>query len=60
MPARKLRLALCQLNSTPDIKANVQKLEDSVAWAESEKADIVIFPEYYVQGIVAESPEKGE
>ena len=53
---RPVRIALCQLNSSPNVEANLAKLEDYIKKAAADHANIAIFPEYYVQGIVSDAP----
>ena len=55
---RPVRITLAQLYSSPDISRNLATLKESLAKASSEKADIIMFPEFYVQGVLSESPEK--
>ena len=55
---RLLRIALAQLESSPHLERNVQNLRNAVSQAKAEKANLIIFPEFYVQGVIADSPEK--
>jgi predicted amidohydrolase len=56
---RNLRIAICQFESvTPPSPSNVDRnfarFEDFVKSAASQGADVVVFPEYALQGIVAQ------
>lgn len=53
-----LRIALAQLYSSPEVEGNISQLEEAVHKASKEGCHIIIFPEYYTQGIVADSPDK--
>ena len=55
---RPIRIALAQLESSPHLERNVQNLKDAVSRAKAEKANLVILPEFFVQGTLADSPEK--
>ncbi|KAK9900272.1 carbon-nitrogen hydrolase [Cystobasidium minutum MCA 4210] len=55
---RPLRIALAQLYSTPNVKTNLDNLEEAVQNAAKEGCQLIVFPEYYTQGIVADSPHK--
>lgn len=55
---RPLRIALAQLESSPHLERNLKNLRDTVAQSKAEKAQLVIFPEFFVQGVLADSPEK--
>jgi predicted amidohydrolase len=55
---RPLRIALAQLYSTPEFKTNIKNLEQAVEQAARDKCQLIVFPEYYTQGIVAEAPHK--
>ena len=55
---RNVRIVLAQLYSSPSLERNVASLKDALERARSEGADIIIFPEFYVQGVLADAPEK--
>lgn len=55
---RLIRIALCQLTSAPTIEEGFQKVDDAIKHASSQGADLAIFPEYFVQGIVKDAPHK--
>ena len=52
---RKLRLALAQINATVgDFDANVARVRDTLARAEAQGAELVLFPELVLCGYPAE------
>jgi predicted amidohydrolase len=55
---RPLRIALAQLYSTPELQTNLENLEKAVHQAAQDNCQIIVFPEYYAQGIVADAPHK--
>lgn len=55
---RPMRIALAQMHSTPEVKTNVRNLEEAVENAAKEGCQLIVFPEYYTQGIVADAPHK--
>lgn len=56
--SRNIRIVLAQLYSSPSLARNIASLKDALEQARSEQADIIIFPEFYVQGVLADAPEK--
>lgn len=55
---RPLRIALAQLYSTAEVKTNIKNLQEAVENAAEEGCQLIVFPEYYTQGIVADAPHK--
>lgn len=55
---RPLRIALAQLNSTPEVHTNIKNLQEAVEKAAQDGCQLIVFPEYYTQGIVADAPHK--
>lgn len=56
---RPVRLALCQFSSSASFASNLSRLESTVSHcALNQKAQIVCFPEFFLQGIVQDSPER--
>lgn len=55
---RPLRIALAQLYSSSEVKTNIQNLQQAVQKAAQDGCQLIVFPEYYTQGIVAEAPHK--
>ncbi|KAF8589073.1 carbon-nitrogen hydrolase [Ramaria rubella] len=55
---RPLRIAICQFASEPPTTASVSnnfaKLEGFVSSAASQQADLIVFPEYFLTGVIAE------
>jgi len=56
---RPIKIALCQLTSPPTVKEGFLKLESTIKEITAQGgADLAIFPEYFVQGIVADAEHK--
>jgi predicted amidohydrolase len=55
---RTIKIALCQLTSAPTIEEGFKKVDDAIAEVSAQGANLAIFPEYFIQGIVADSPHK--
>lgn len=55
---RRIKIALCQLTSAPTIEEGFKKVDDTIKQVSSQGADLAIFPEYFVQGIVKDAPHK--
>ncbi|THH16688.1 hypothetical protein EW146_g3991 [Bondarzewia mesenterica] len=58
---RPLRIAICQFASEPpskgsndSVSTNVARLESFVSSATSQHADLIVFPEYFLTGVIAE------
>lgn len=55
---RPVRIALAQLESSPHLERNLKNLKSAIQQAKAETARVVIFPEFFVQGVLADAPEK--
>lgn len=59
---RPVRIAICQFASEPpsegSVSANLTKLDTFVASAAAQRADVVVFPEYFLTGQYTCSPRR--
>ena len=55
---RPIRIGLCQLTSANTIEEGFTKVDSAIAEIASQGGNLAIFPEYFVQGIVADAPHK--
>jgi len=55
---RPIRIGLCQLTSAATIEEGFTKVDNAIASIAEQGGNLAIFPEYFVQGIVADAPHK--
>jgi len=55
---RPIRIGLCQLTSANTIEEGFTKVDYAIQEIASQGGNLAIFPEYFVQGIVADAPHK--